>query len=112
MLAKFRELEIHDAILVMDNVRFHHNSGVKALIEGAGHNLLFLPPHSPFLNPIENAFNQWKNLVKCSQPTNEAELLTSIHESWRAITTTQCRNYYDNMESFIPRCLRGEEIDG
>jgi transposase len=37
----------------MDNVPFHKNMKVKNIIEAAGHNILLLPPYSPFLNPIE-----------------------------------------------------------
>ena len=49
---------ISNAIIVMDNVRFHHVSDVIGTIECNGHEVLFLPPYSPFLNPIENLFNQ------------------------------------------------------
>jgi len=64
ILAKFREHNINNAIIVMDNVAFHHSQIVCALVEEAGHQMKFLPPYSPFLNPIENVFNQWKNTVK------------------------------------------------
>jgi len=112
ILTKFSEQSIIGAILVMDNVAFHHNSSVRALIEGSGHHLVFIPAYSPFLNPIENVFNQWKHYVKQSQPLNENALLCAIEAGRLMITPEHCRNYFNNMETFIPRCLNLEEIDG
>ena len=43
-------------IVVMDNLSSHKGSKTQAPIEAAGARLLFLPPHSPDFNPIENAF--------------------------------------------------------
>ena len=38
----------------MDNARFHKSEETREIIEDNGHQLLFLPPYSPDLNPIEN----------------------------------------------------------
>ena len=38
--------------IIMDNVAFHKNKEVKAMVEAKGHIIIFLPPYSPFLNPI------------------------------------------------------------
>jgi len=38
----------------MDNTRFHKSEETREIIENNGHQLLFLPPYSPDLNPIEN----------------------------------------------------------
>jgi hypothetical protein len=45
-------------IVVMDNLSSHKGPKVRALIEAAGAELLFLPPYSPDFNPIENALRQ------------------------------------------------------
>ena len=45
----------------MDNVRFHKMKIVEELVLDYGHNILYLPPYSPFLKPIENVFSKWKN---------------------------------------------------
>ena len=47
--------------IIMDNASFHHSKEVKEEIELAGHKILFLPPYSPDLNPIEK---QWANLKR------------------------------------------------
>ena len=47
------ELEVGD-VVIWDNASFHKSPKIKALIEEAGCELLFLPPYSPDLNPIEH----------------------------------------------------------
>lgn len=51
-------------IVIMDNATFHKASKTKELIEHAGCVLLFLPPYSPDLNPIEKFWANFKKQVK------------------------------------------------
>ena len=51
-------------IVIMDNLSCHKRSEVKPAIEGAGATLLYLPPYSPDLNPIELAFSKLKRLLR------------------------------------------------
>jgi transposase len=51
-------------IVIMDSLGSHKGSGVKMAIEAAGARLLYLPPYSPDLNPIENAFAKLKALLR------------------------------------------------
>ena len=48
-------------VVIMDNATYHHNSMVKELFEEAGIRILYLPPYSPELNPIEPF---WANVKK------------------------------------------------
>ena len=48
-------------LIVMDNARFHRKNVLEKIIKGTGHCLLFLPPYSPDLNPIEKL---WANMKK------------------------------------------------
>lgn len=48
----------------MDNAAFHKVKGIQDVIKQAGHILLFLPPYSPDLNPIEHKWAQLKSLRK------------------------------------------------
>jgi transposase len=43
-----------DLRVIMDNVKFHKYPRIREIIEYAGCQLLYLPPHSPDLNPIEH----------------------------------------------------------
>ena len=51
-------------IVIMDNLAPHKAAGVRKAIEDAGAKLLLLPPYSPDLNPIENAFAKLKALLR------------------------------------------------
>ena len=51
-------------VVVMDNLSSHKRARTRELIEGAGATLLFLPPYSPDLNPIEQAFAKLKQLLR------------------------------------------------
>ncbi len=50
------------SVIVMDNASFHKGKEMKELIEDAGHTLLYLPPYSPDLNPIEKKWAQAKHI--------------------------------------------------
>jgi transposase len=57
-------------IVVMDNLPVHKVAGVQQAIEAAGATLLYLPPYSPDLNPIEMAFSKFKaHLRKAAEHT-------------------------------------------
>lgn len=80
-------------IVVMDNLSSHKGAGVRKAIEAAGAELLFLPPYSPDLNPIELAFAKLKTLLR-------AKALRTIDALWSAIgslvacfTPDQCANF-------------------
>ena len=57
------------SVIVMDNASFHKGSEMKEAIETAGHTLLYLPPYSPDLNPIEKKWAQAKKIRKAQQCT-------------------------------------------
>jgi transposase len=111
LLRKFLENGITNAILVMDNVPFHKCREIREKISEAGHSLLLLPPYSPFLNPIENMFAQWKEKVKRENPRSEEELLELIDRKFEEITPVNCRNYYLKMLGFVHRCMNREAVN-
>ena len=51
-------------VVVMDNLSAHKGSRVRELIEAKGRELLYLPPYSPDLNSIEEAFSKIKALLR------------------------------------------------
>ena len=56
--------------------------------------LMFLPPYSPFLNTIENAFSKWKNYMKRANSQNEDELKEAIHNGFLCVSEKDCNAYY------------------
>jgi transposase len=55
------------SVIVMDNASFHKGVSMVQLIENSGHTLLYLPPYSPDLNPIEQKWAQAKALRRKQQ---------------------------------------------
>ena len=81
-------------IVVMDNLGSHKGPGVRAIIEGAGASLLFLPPYSPDFNPIEKAFSKLKSgLRKASERTVEG-LWSAIGRLVDTFSQAECANYF------------------
>jgi transposase len=54
------------SVLVMDNASFHHTERIKQMCSDAGVKLVYLPPYSPDLNPIEEFFSELKGFAKRS----------------------------------------------
>ena len=83
-------------IVIMDNLGSHKGQAVRAAIRAVGARLLFLPPYSPDLNPIEQVFAKLKLLLrKAGERTVEA--------TWKRIGTlldafppAECANYLRN----------------
>jgi transposase len=110
MLSKLSEISMQGAVLVMDNVPFHKVIAVKEMVERVGHVIKYLPAYSPFLNPIENMFTQCKQLVRTERVSCEDELVVAIDTSFSRITQANCQAYYENMLTFMPRCIERENI--
>ena len=66
------------SIIIMDNASFHKVQGIKEMIVNAGHQLLYLPPYSPDLNPIEKKWGQVKAL-RNKLRTNDIDALFCEH---------------------------------
>src|ERR1700757_1500987 len=83
-------------VVIIDNLGSHKGKAVRRAIRAAGAHLLFLPPYSPDLNPIEQLFAKLKTLLrKASARTFEA-LLAAIAAALGAFTSSECANYLAN----------------
>jgi transposase len=82
------------AIVVMDNLSSHKGPKVRQMIEAAGACLLYLPPYSPDLNPIENAFAKLKALLRKAAERTIAGLWAAIGRLIDTFTAQECRNYF------------------
>jgi len=104
-------LNREQVVLIMDNVKFHKTLAVKNLIYEKGFQLEYLPPYSPFLNPIENMFSKWKEFTKRQRPNNEAELMIAIENGKQTINASDCAGFYKNMLKYIRKCVNNEIIE-
>ena len=81
-------------IVVMDRLSSHKVAGVRRVIEGAGARLLYLPPYSPDLNPIELAFSKFKWLVRSTVCPTIDSLWHTCGQLLDQFTQTECGNYF------------------
>jgi transposase len=81
-------------VVVMDNLGSHTAAGVRRAVEGAGCRLLFLPPYSPDLNPIENAFSKLKRLLRSAAERTVEGLWAAIGRLLDRFSPAECRNYF------------------
>lgn len=78
----------------MDNLGAHRPKRVRELIEGRGCELLYLPPYSPDLNPIEEAFSKVKHILrKIAARTREA-LVGAMGAALSAISAEDARGFF------------------
>ena len=80
-------------IVVMDNLAAHKVAGVAAAIRAAGAEVLYLPPYSPDLNPIENVFAKAKGEMRKRQPRTKAACDALCGECLDWFPPDECLNY-------------------
>ena len=81
-------------VVVMDNLPAHKVTGVRAAIEAAGATLLYLPPYSPDLNPIELAFAKLEALLRGVAARTVPALGQAIAAALDRFAPHECRNYF------------------
>jgi transposase len=83
-------------IVVMDNLSSHKGSRVRELIEGRGCELIYLPPYSPDLNPIEEAFAKIKALLRRVEARTREALIEAMGWSLEAVTASDARGFFEH----------------
>jgi transposase len=81
-------------IVVMDNLPAHKRAKVRSLLAAAGAQLLYLPPYSPDLNPIEMAFAKLKAALRKAAARSRDALHTAITRALTAFSPIECKNYF------------------
>ncbi len=92
-------------VVVWDNVSFHRTNIVRDWF--AAHERItveFLPPYSPFINPIEEFFSVWRKVCD-NRPQDQMSLLGAMNAVCEDITADHCRGW-----RFPPRCMAMENI--
>jgi transposase len=83
-------------VVVMDNLSAHKVAGVAEAIRAAGASLMYLPPYSPDLNPIEQAFAKLKALLRKAAARTREALWTTIGQLLDTFSPDECQNYLTN----------------
>jgi transposase len=81
-------------VVVMDNLSSHKAAAVRRVIRAAGALLMFLPPYSPDLNPIEQAFSKLKTLLRKENARTLDETSSCIGKLLDRVTPKECANFF------------------
>ena len=83
-------------IVIMDNLSSHKVAGIREAITAVGAYLLYLPPYSPDLNPIEQAFSKLKARLRSVSARTVDDLWAAIAEIIEHFPPEECANYFRN----------------
>lgn len=81
-------------IVIMDNLSSHKRAGVREAIQTMGAELIYLPPYSPDLNPIENAFSKLKWLLRSAKERSCESLWHTCGKLLTRFNAGECLNYF------------------
>jgi transposase len=84
-------------VVILDNLSSHKGVRARSLVEARGATLLFLPPYSPDLNPIELAFSKLKQLPRSARHR-------SVDASWSGVQALLDRISAGDATNFIRHC--------
>ena len=96
--------------VVMDTLSAHKGKKVRELVEARGCGLLFLPPYSPDLNPIEETFSKIKSILRKAEARTREALLEALGAAISAVTARDAHSFYEHcgygtsVQSFNERC--------
>ena len=85
-----------DQVVMMDNLSAHKGERVRELIEGRGCELLYLPPYSPDLNPIEEAFSRINGLMRNAEARSRQALLEVLGAAISALSAQDARGFFEH----------------
>jgi len=83
-------------IVILDNLSSHKVAGIRTAIKARGATLVYLPPYSPDLNPIEQVFAKLKHLLRKTAARTIEALHDIIGKPLDAFSPTECNNYITN----------------
>ena len=81
-------------VVVMDNLSSHKVNGVRERIEAVGARLLYLPPYSPDLNPIEKAWAKLKQLLRAAKARTKEDLDHAIAQLLPLLTAEDAKAWF------------------
>lgn len=83
-------------IVILDNLGSHKGHAARQAIRAVGAHLIFLPPYSPDLNPIEQLFAKLKHLVRKAQPRSVETTWRKVGELLDLFSPTECAKFLRN----------------
>lgn len=90
----------HGDAVVLDNLSAHKVAGIRERIEASGAQLIYLPPYSPDLNPIEKAWSKFKQYLRAAKARSQEALDKAVADALKTITA-------DNADAWFRHCGYG-----
>ena len=85
----------------MDNLSSHKVQGVSERIEAKGAELLYLPPYSPDLNPIEKAWSKLKEILRTAKAQTSHDLYQAIRNALPQISTENATAWFRTCQNWV-----------
>lgn len=83
-------------VVILDNLGSHKGKSARNAIRARGAHLLFLPPYSPDLNPIEQVFAKLKHLLRAAETRHVEVAWRKLGELLDIFSEEECANYLKN----------------
>ena len=83
-------------VVILDNLGSRKGKPARNAIRAKGAHLLFLPPYSPDLNPIEQVFAKLKHLIRAAQPRDVEATWRKVGKLLDLFSKEECANYLKN----------------
>lgn len=81
--------------VVLDNARIHKSDEIVNLIESVGAKVVFLPPYSPDLSPIEKMWSKVKEILKRLMPRTKADFHNALATALDSVNEEDCEEWFD-----------------
>ena len=85
-----------EQIVIMDNVSFHKSLEVRHAIEETGAKLVFLPPYSPELSPIEKMWSKMKAILRKIKARTEEALVEAVAYALDKVTANDAKGWFES----------------
>ena len=92
-------------VVILDNLSSHKTARVQAALDRVGARLLFLPPYSPDLNPIEKMWSKVKGFLRSTAERTIDGLWDAIGRGLNQVTTEDCRGFFASCGLPLPATL-------
>ncbi len=108
-------LKANSFFLIVDNSNVHNRDTIEDILskkttKNRQHHLIYLPPYSPMLTPIENIFYIWKKNIKQTRIEDKSQIFHHIDADSILITPELCHNCYQKTLSFCSFIIDGADI--
>jgi transposase len=90
-------------VVVMDNLGAHHATGIREAIESTGARVIYQPPYSPDLNPIEPCWSKVKSILRKIGARTVTTLTSAIHKAAARVSL-------DDADGWFTHCGYGSQL--